>query len=70
MLRSADLRYYGQAFEVRVDAPAGPFSLTRLFDRAERAGRLHGLRLDGVWMHVGTPAAIAEAEAALVAWAM
>ncbi len=24
-----------------------------------RAGRLHGLRLDGLWMHVGTPEAIA-----------
>src|SRR2546423_13773223 len=48
-----------------VDAPAGPFSLTRLFDRAEAAGRLHGLRLEGLWMHVGTPGAIAEAEAAL-----
>ena len=46
-------------------APAGPFSLTRLFDRAEKVGRLHGLRLEGVWMHVGTPEAIAEAEAAL-----
>jgi N-acetyl-alpha-D-muramate 1-phosphate uridylyltransferase len=48
-----------------IDAPPGPFSLTRLFDRAEEAGRLHGLRLEGVWMHVGTPEAIAEAEAAL-----
>jgi MurNAc alpha-1-phosphate uridylyltransferase len=48
-------------------APAGPFSLTRLFDRAEAQGRLHGLRLEGLWMHVGTPAAIAEAEAAIVA---
>jgi N-acetyl-alpha-D-muramate 1-phosphate uridylyltransferase len=46
-------------------APPGAFSLTRLFDRAEEAGRLHGLRLEGVWMHVGTPEAIAEAEAAL-----
>jgi MurNAc alpha-1-phosphate uridylyltransferase len=51
------------------EAPQGAFSLTRLFDRAEEAGRLHGLPLDGVWMHVGTPAAIAEAEAALVAHA-
>ena len=48
------------------DAPSWPFSLTRLFNRAEEAGRLHGLRLEGVWMHVGTPAGIAEAEAALV----
>lgn len=47
------------------DAPPPPFPLTRLFDRAEEAGRLHGLRLEGVWMHVGTPAAIAEAEKAL-----
>jgi len=46
-------------------APAGPFSLTRLFDRAQETGRLHGLRLEGQWMHVGTPDAIAQAEAAL-----
>ena len=38
------------------------FSLNRLFDQAEAAGRLHGRRLDGVWLHVGTPRAIAEAE--------
>jgi MurNAc alpha-1-phosphate uridylyltransferase len=47
------------------DAPQGEFSLTTLFDRAAAAGRLHGLRLDGLWMHVGTPEAIAEAEAAI-----
>lgn len=49
------------------DAPGGPFSLNLLFDRAMAAGRLHGLRLDGTWMHVGTPAAIAAAEAAIAA---
>jgi N-acetyl-alpha-D-muramate 1-phosphate uridylyltransferase len=49
------------------NAPAAPFSLTRLFDRAEAQGRLYGLRLEGLWMHVGTPAAIAEAEAAILA---
>jgi N-acetyl-alpha-D-muramate 1-phosphate uridylyltransferase len=48
-------------------APQEPFSLTLLFDRAENAGRLHGIRLDGIWMHVGTPEAIAAAEAAIVA---
>jgi MurNAc alpha-1-phosphate uridylyltransferase len=48
-------------------APAGAFSLTKLFDKAATAGRLHGLRLEGVWMHVGTPGAIAEAEAAIQA---
>jgi N-acetyl-alpha-D-muramate 1-phosphate uridylyltransferase len=52
------------------DAPSWPFSLTRLFNRAEEAGRLHGLRLEGIWMHVGTPAGIAEAEAALVVHAV
>jgi MurNAc alpha-1-phosphate uridylyltransferase len=46
-------------------APAGAFSLTRMFDKAREAGRLHGLRLEGVWMHVGTPEAIALAEAAI-----
>ena len=38
------------------------FSLNRLFDHAIESGRLFGLRLDGAWMHVGTPDAIAEAE--------
>ena len=46
-------------------APAGPFSMSPLFDRAADAGRLCGLRLEGVWMHVGTPEAIQAAEAAI-----
>ena len=46
-------------------APQGEFSLTDLFDRAAAAGRLHGLRLEGLWMHVGTPEAVGEAEAAI-----
>jgi MurNAc alpha-1-phosphate uridylyltransferase len=48
-------------------APSGPFSLNLLFDRAIAAGRFYGLRLEGVWMHVGTPDAIAAAEAAILA---
>jgi MurNAc alpha-1-phosphate uridylyltransferase len=48
------------------DTPQGPFSLNILFDRAIEAGRLCGLRLDGVWMHVGTPEAVAAAEAAIL----
>ena len=48
-------------------APSGPFALTRMFDRASEAGRLYGLRLEGVWMHVGTPDAIGLAEAAILA---
>src|SRR6478609_4375395 len=49
------------------DAPDGELSLTLLFDRASQAGRLHGLRMDGIWMHVGTPDAIGLAEAAIKA---
>ncbi len=49
------------------NAPAGAFPLTLLFDRAGKRGRLHGLRLEGLWMHVGTPDAVAAAEAALAA---
>lgn len=48
-------------------APEGAFALTRLFDRAGEQGRLFGLRLEGLWMHVGTPEAVAAAEAALAA---
>jgi N-acetyl-alpha-D-muramate 1-phosphate uridylyltransferase len=47
-------------------APKAAFSLNLLFDRAIAAGRLHGTRLDGLWMHVGTPEAIAAAEAAIL----
>jgi MurNAc alpha-1-phosphate uridylyltransferase len=48
------------------DAPPGSFSLNRMFDRAIEAGRMFGLRLEGTWMHVGTPAAIKAAEAAIL----
>lgn len=44
------------------NAPQGPFSLNLLWDRALAKGRLYGMRLDGRWMHVGTPEALAEAE--------
>ncbi len=48
------------------DAPSGEFSLTRMFDRANEQDRLFGLRLDGVWMHVGSPDAIPAAEEAFL----
>jgi MurNAc alpha-1-phosphate uridylyltransferase len=48
------------------DVPAGPSSMSPLFDRAVEAGRICGLRLEGVWMHVGTPEAVIAAEAAIV----
>lgn len=52
--------------ELFANTPDGPFSLNLLFDRAIETGRLYGLRLDGLWMHVGTPDAVTEAEAAYV----
>jgi len=50
-----------------MDAPSGEFALTRLFDRAGERERLFGLRLDGLWMHVGTPDAVQAAEQAFLA---
>ena len=47
------------------DSPEGPFSLLRLWNRAEAAGRLFGIFNDGDWFHVGTPQALAEAERVL-----
>ncbi len=44
------------------NTPDTPFSLNRIFDKALARERLFGLRLDGIWMHVGTPDAIREAE--------
>ena len=49
------------------NAPAGEFSLTKMFDAANEQERLFGLRLDGTWMHVGTPDAVGAAEEALLA---
>jgi MurNAc alpha-1-phosphate uridylyltransferase len=36
-----------------------------MYDRAAKKRRLFGLPLDGLWMHVGTTAAVKEAEAAI-----
>lgn len=47
------------------DSPAGAFSLNPLWDRAMEKGRLYGVALEGTWMHVGTPEALAEAERCL-----
>ncbi|MEZ5872961.1 MAG: nucleotidyltransferase family protein [Nitratireductor sp.] len=64
----APFAYAGAAImkpELFVDAPDGAFSLNRIFDKALERGRLFGLRLEGLWLHVGTPAAIREAEDAI-----
>lgn len=49
------------------DTPDGPFSMNLVWDRAIKTGRLFGLRLEGRWMHVGSPSGLAEAEEALQA---
>ena len=47
------------------DAPTGAFSFNLLFDRAIKSGKLFGMRMEGQWLHVGTPDAIREAETAI-----
>jgi MurNAc alpha-1-phosphate uridylyltransferase len=39
--------------------------LNLLYDRAEAAGRLYGMRHDGEWYHVGTPKELAATEVEL-----
>lgn len=39
------------------------FSLNRLYDQAEAAGRLHAIVHDGEWYHVGTPQGLATTRA-------
>jgi MurNAc alpha-1-phosphate uridylyltransferase len=43
----------------------GVFPLAPFFCAAAAKGRLFGLRLDGLWLHVGRPGSIAEAERAI-----
>ena len=47
------------------DAPAGSFSLNKLYDKAQETERLWGLRHDGEWYHVGTPQELRAVEDAL-----
>lgn len=47
------------------DAPEGPFSTNVLWDRALAEGRLYGVVHAGEWFDLGTPEAIAPAEARL-----
>ena len=47
------------------NAPDGRFSLNVLWDRAIAARRVYGIKLDGLWMHVGTPEALDDANAAI-----
>lgn len=47
------------------DAPEGPFSTNKLWDRAIAEGRLFGLVHEGDWFDIGSPQAIEPTETAL-----
>ena len=67
-LEVAPFAYAGAAImrpEIFENTPEEPFSLNILFDRALEQERMFGLRLEGLWLHVGTPDAIREAEEAI-----
>jgi MurNAc alpha-1-phosphate uridylyltransferase len=64
----AGLIYAGAAIvnpRIFAGAAVEKASLNRYFDAAIAAGRLHGVRLEGHWITVGTPDAIAPAEVAV-----
>lgn len=50
--------------ELFADLSEAPLKLAPFFFDAAERDRLHGVALDGTWLHVGTPAAIGEAETA------
>ncbi|GAA0780737.1 nucleotidyltransferase family protein [Roseibium denhamense] len=54
--------YHPRLFE---GAPEGPFSMNTLFDKAIADGRLFGVQMEGLWLHIGTPEAIRAAEYAV-----
>jgi MurNAc alpha-1-phosphate uridylyltransferase len=51
--------------ELFADAPGDVFRLAPYFHAAAARGRLYGVRLDGLWLHVGRPETIAAAEEAI-----
>ena len=51
--------------DVLDDAPDGAFSIVPVWHRLQSQGRLHGVPIDGFWMHVGDPAARDATEARL-----
>jgi MurNAc alpha-1-phosphate uridylyltransferase len=67
---SAPFAYAGVAIvkpELVHGTPDGAFSANAFYDRAIAKERLYGLCLEGQWLHVGEPQAIAEAEQCLAA---
>jgi MurNAc alpha-1-phosphate uridylyltransferase len=45
--------------------PVEPFTMWRVWNKALAAGRLYGAVHQGLWFHVGTPAAVTETEGLL-----
>ncbi|MBO1906761.1 nucleotidyltransferase family protein [Microvirga sp. 3-52] len=67
---SAPFAYAGVAIvkpELVHGTPDGAFSANAFYDRAIAKERLYGLCMEGQWLHVGEPQAIAEAERCLAA---
>ncbi|MBF9196397.1 nucleotidyltransferase family protein [Microvirga terrestris] len=67
---NAPFAYAGVAIvkpELVHGTPDGAFSANAFYDRAIAKDRLYGLCLEGQWLHVGEPQAIAEAERCLAA---
>ncbi|WP_341482625.1 nucleotidyltransferase family protein [Microvirga solisilvae] len=67
---SSDFVYAGVAIvkpEMVEGSPDGAFSANAFYNRAIANGRLHGLPLEGQWLHVGEPHTIGEAEKCLAA---
>lgn len=50
---------------VYADTPVGPFSQNLIWNQALIKGRAYGVRMEGLWMHVGTPEALRDAELAM-----
>lgn len=67
----APFAYAGAAIMRKADfagrSDGDVFSLNALWNASLASGRLFGLVLDGLWLHVGTPQAIGEAERAISA---
>lgn len=51
--------------ELFASEPAEVFRLAPFFHAAAAKGRLYGVRLDGLWVHVGRPESVAQAETAI-----
>lgn len=65
---TAPFAYAGAAILTKdpfLGRPVAPFSLNAIWNDQIARGALHGLVLDGLWLHVGTPDSIGLAEQAL-----